>query len=165
MENLTYNFSKLQIEKPNLEYAKVLSNIYSGEDSIQTLFHLYFYQSLIAKDQFDEYYLVLEKVLLVEYNHFKLIGDLIKLLGLKPTFNAIINNCFIAWNVSNVDYTCELEKMIKKDIFTLKLIIQDYYEAIILIKDKYIRPILYQIIKIEEKNLKMFENFYKKRYN
>ena len=72
MENLTYNFSKLQIEKPNLEYAKVLSNIYSGEDSIQTLFHLYFYQSLIAKDQFDEYYLVLEKVLLVEYNHFKL---------------------------------------------------------------------------------------------
>ena len=58
MENLTYNFSKLQIEKPNLEYAKVLSNIYSGEDSIQTLFHLYFYQSLIAKDQFDEYYLV-----------------------------------------------------------------------------------------------------------
>lgn len=151
-----------KVEKPNLEYAKILMDNYAGKVSEETAVHLYMYQHLIMDDELEEFATAMKRISIVEMKHLGLIGETIKLLGLKPVFGTMIEDNYVdTWNSMNVNYTTDLKEMLETDIKNEQEAIKNYEKRIIEIDDRYIRELLLRIIEDEEIHLRIFKKFYK----
>ena len=159
-------YPKIRVERPNLDYAKLLSNIYAGEISEESSIHLYIYQHISLKNSYPEYSEVLKRIAIVEMHHLDMLGELISLLGMKPIFMSFndIKNTFIPWNSSYINYYINIHEIIDEDIRVETNAIKCYKYLSTVIKDQYIRDLLERIILDEELHLKIF-NEYKRKYN
>lgn len=154
-------YPKARVEKPNIEYAKLLLENYAGDISEETAIHLYMYQHMVASDEMEEYAKTMEQIGIVEMRHLNLLGKTIKLLGLKPVYATLYNDNFIKpWNSSNVNYTTDIKEMLEVNIKNETKAIENYEKRIIQIEDKYIRELLSRIIEDEKIHLKIFKNLY-----
>lgn len=162
--NLPY--PKPQVERENIEYAKILSNDYAGSISESTQIHLYMYQALVLENDYPYISNVLENIAIVEMKHLKLLGRTIKLLGLKPKFVTFSeDNIKQFWTSANVNYTTSLQNILKQNIKTETIAIETYKEHKNKIDDSHIKVLLERIIKDEELHLSIFKNFYEQQKN
>ncbi len=154
-------YPEIKVEEKNIEYAKILLNLYSGRDSEETIFHTFFYQSLILD---NEYKNILKQISDVELIHLEILGKTIKLLGIEPMFifPNNIDNGFKIWNSSFINYEKTDEKLILYDIQNKENIIKEYKEAYEKINDKYIKSIINRILLDEEIHVSIFKEIYGK---
>lgn len=154
-------YPEINVEDKNTEYAKILLNLYSGRNSEETLFHTFFYQSLITD---NEYKNILKQISDVEITHLEILGKLIKLLGIEPMFifPNNIDNGFKIWNSSFINYEKNKEKIILENIQDKENIINSYKEAYEKINDKYIKNIINRILLDEEIHISIFKEIYGK---
>lgn len=151
-----------QVERKNLEYAKLLLEDYAGRDGEDTAIHQYLYQHLLKDNELSDFALAMEHIAEVEMYHLSLLGKTIRLLGFHPVFGEYSSNKnFIFWNSSSVNYTNDLSEMILSDIKKEEDAIRRYKYHRSIIQDHYIKSLLTRIIEDEEIHLTIFYSFYK----
>jgi bacterioferritin len=151
-------YPEVKVEKPNIEYAKILSNDYAGKVSEETAINLYSFQHFALDDEY--YTKILKNISIVEMKHLELLGETIKLLGLEPVFMSYNKekNGLVPWKSSYIDYKTNLEDVLKIDIEAEEKAIENYRKSISLINDKYIKKLLERIIMDEELHLNIFKD-------
>lgn len=157
-------YPEVKVEEPNLEYAKILSNIYAGEISEETSINLYIFEHMALPDEYKEYANILRSIAIVEMHHLATLGELIKQLGMKPvymSYNESKNN-YIPWNALYINYSVDIKEIIDLDIEAETNAIKYYKYILTIIKDKYITEIIKRIIMDEELHLKIFKEYKEK---
>lgn len=158
--NLPYPI--VQVQRPNINYAKMLMEDYAGSNSEDSAVHLYLYQSLVSNGQFQKYSDILSHISVVEMRHLRMLGEVIKLLGLDPVFGTLPNDeIFRFWTAGNVDYTVDLKYMLQLDITGEIRAIENYERQKVVIQDQYIKSLLSRIIEDEKIHLQIFKDLNK----
>ena len=154
-----------RVEKPNLEYAKILEQDYAGVTSEETAIHLYLYQHIIEGVKGSKFSSILEEIMINEMHHLELLGTTITLLGGNPNYKvtSTIGNKPYYWNASYVNDTTNILEMLAVDIESEKQAIRNYELHRSMINDNYIKELLTFIIEDEKEHIRMFEEF-KKNY-
>lgn len=154
-------YPEIQVEKPNIEYAKILSSIYAGQISEESCINLYIYEHIAIFNTYKEYSEILRKIAIVEMHHLQMLGETIKLLGTKPilmSFNKEKKG-YIPWKSNYINYNSNINTIIDLDIKAEENAIKCYKYILNLIKDKYIIKLINRIILDEELHLKIFKDF------
>lgn len=138
----------------NIEYAKMLLNVYTGKNSIINNIFMYLYQSSFVNDELS---LILDNIINVEIIHAKILSKLINNLGLKPKY--IYKNLYSYryYNTSYINYSIDEINIIKNNIQLKEKIINEYNSLIINIENKQITNILKRLIIDNELHLKIFK--------
>lgn len=157
-------YPEVKVEKPNIEYAKILSNIYAGEVSEDTSINLYIFQHISLSSKYKEYANILRQIAIVEMHHLDILGKLIMLLGMKPVYMSYNESKkgLVPWNATYVDYSININDIIDADIRAETNAIKFYNYILTIIKDKYIVNIIKRIIMDEEMHLKIFKEYKEK---
>ena len=158
-------YPKPMIEMQNIEYANLLLKDYAGVVSEFTAISLYVYQHFVSKEQYKDYAELIGGVSVVEMKHWELLGETIKLEGIKPMYfdNAVPHGKL--WSPMYVNYTTYIMAMLKEDIKSEQKAIENYKYHITLIQDTHIIKLLERIILDEELHLKLFTKEYQKYSN
>ena len=151
-------YPKIQVERPNIKYAKILSDVYAGEISEDTCIHLYIFEHIVLKDTYSEYSKILKEIAIVEMHHLDMLGRLIRLLGLEPLFVSYKIDKIIPWNSNYIKYNTNIKDMIDIDIKSEENAIKCYQNIISIINDKYVIEIIKRIILDEELHIKIFKD-------
>ena len=159
-------YPRPRVEKESIHYAKLHLENYAGDISEDTAIHLYLYQYLIMNNQNQEFANAISHIAKVEMHHLRLLGETIKLLGLKPVYKTISKtNKLIPWNSLNVNYSVNLKEMLEIDIKSEEQAIEGYRRNLSMINDKYVCELITRIIEDEEIHISIFKYFYKKISN
>ena len=153
------------IETPNTRYANILLKDYAGAVSEFTAVSLYVYQHFVSEVNIKDYAELIGGIAMVEMKHLELLGETIKLEGIKPMF--IDNFCPPGrlWNPMYVNYATCIKEMLIEVIQSEQKAIENYRYHLTLIQDKYIRKLLERIILDEILHVKLFTQEYEKYSN
>ncbi len=153
----------VRVRRINPFYGKLLLQNYAGEISEDTAVHLYFYESLVTKD-INEFSNIMLDISKVEMHHLNLLGQVIKMLGIKPVFGFVTKKDFTFWTGLNVKYSTDLKEMLLINITSEKKAIKNYEKVIEIVDDKYIKELLSRIIEDEKLHIKIFKDLYQKYF-
>lgn len=157
-----------QVERENLEYAKILLQDYAGQVSEDSAVHLYLYEHFTKEKEWEEFGKILKEISITEMIHMALLGETIQLLGLDPKFETIDTKTSkrIPWNASYVPYPSTILEMLNTNIQAEKKAILQYRAHQSMIQDFYIKILLEKIIEDEEEHIRIFQkliNQYQKK--
>lgn len=158
------SYPEPKVEQKNTYYANILLEDYAGAVSEFTAISLYTYQHFVSDDRYKNYAKVIGEISIVEMKHLELIGETIKLLGVKPVFVNSVYPCGRMWTSEYVNYDASIKGMILEDIKAETKAIKNYERDLSLINDNYIKKLIERIILDEKLHLKIFQELYKK-YN
>lgn len=156
------HYPELKVECKNINYANLLLQDYAGSVSELTAVNLYIFQNISSMNEFKDYSKFIKNIAIVEMKHLHLLGETIKLLGVKPVYTNSLCPCGQFWTGAYVNYTNRILDMLLEDIKSEKQAIINYEKHICLIKDRYIRKLLARIIEDEKLHLKLFKEMYTK---
>lgn len=155
-------FPPIKVEKPNLEYAKMLYDAYSSsaDSEIQAITQYIFHSKTINNKTVSN---ALMCIALVEMRHFDALGELIPLLGGEPFY---YNSNKYFWTTGNIAYGDSsgknekesIREKLEKDIMGEQNAINGYKFILEHIKDKYLEKIILKIILDEQTHIKAFES-------
>ncbi|KRQ87947.1 Manganese containing catalase [Caloramator mitchellensis] len=156
--SVNVNYPEPKIEDKNIFYANLLLEDYSGAVSELTASLLYVYQHFVSDGNYDEYAETVGGIAIIEMKHLELLGETIKLLGLKPAYAVPAGGLYYPWNTTFIDYSTNIDRMLKIDIESEIKAIEQYEEHKTIIKDRYIVELLNRIIEDEKLHLKIFKD-------
>lgn len=153
-------YPEVRVEKPNLDYAMLLSGMYAGKVSEETIINLYIYEHIALLKENKDYSEVLKKIAIVEMHHLETLGQLINLLGLKPIIMCYDSNekGLTPWKSNYLNYSTDFNDIIDLDIKAEENAIKEYNHILSIVKDKYVIEIIERIIMDEELHLKIFKD-------
>lgn len=166
--NNAYNkqYPVVRVEKENIEYAKILSLDYASDISEDSAIHLYTYQALILEKTHPEISKTLKHIAITEMKHLELLGKAIHLLGLPPKYVSYTSdNIKQYWTSSFINYTTSLKNMLKQDIKSESMAIENYRKHKETINDAYIKQLLTRIIEDEQVHLSIFQRLLDQQKN
>ena len=155
--NLDIPYPKIKVQKKDSGIAKMLMHSYAGDVSEDTAIHQYIFQSFLLQDVNNEISNILEEIGKVEMHHLRILGLLIKELGVYPLYLDPIVDRYEFWNGNYVCYDTDLFHMLKADIESEKKAILEYNSLIHVIDDRYIKEILKRIVLDERLHLEILE--------
>lgn len=155
-------YPKPMVEKPNITFANILLQDYSGEVSELTAINLYVYQHIVSDGEFSDYAELIGGIAMAEMKHLELLGKTIKMLGVKPIYINAICPSRQLWSPCYINFTVFIKDMLLEDIKSEKKAIDNYKHHKSIINDKYIIKLLERIILDEELHIKLFINLYEK---
>ncbi|NMM63111.1 rubrerythrin [Clostridium sp. P21] len=155
-------YPEAKVEGENVFYANLLLEDYAGMVSELTAINLYIYQHVTSEGKYEDFAELIGGIAMAEMKHLELLGETIKLLGVKPVY--INSTCPFGklWTARYVNFTIVIKAMIAEAIRSEKKAINQYKHHIILIKDKFIKELINRIIMDEEIHLKLLEEIYEK---
>ena len=156
--NSSLKYPEIKIENKNKEYAYLLLEDYAGKTSELTAITLYVYQHIINEDINKLLAKTLKGIFIAEMHHLEILGNLIRLLGVKPVYKTLDENIITPWNSNYVNYETNVTKILLLNIENEEAAIKQYKMHIQLINDKYIKEILERIILDELEHIKCFNN-------
>lgn len=155
------HYPEPKVECKNMNYANILLKDYAGVVSELTAVNLYIFQHIASDGKYKDYSKLIKGISIVEMKHLHLLGETIKLLGVKPAYTNSICPCGQFWTGAYVNYTDRILEMISEDIRSEKQAIMNYEKDICLIHDKHIKKLLERIIEDEKVHLKLFKEIYR----
>ena len=154
-----------KVERPNLQYAKILLDDFAGVVSEDTAINLYLYQTFSTNNTNPSFAEIMKKISEVEMHHLYLLGETIVLLGGNPIYGSFGNdNVLRLWNSATVNYTTNFKEMLETNIIAEQTAINHYQEQLKIIKDRYIQTLIKRIIEDELIHLSIFKELYKKNF-
>ena len=151
-------YPKVQVEGPNIKYANLLLEDYSGMVSELSAITQYVYQKFKKFNTNEEFAETLSQIAMVEMKHLELLGETINLLGVDPKLVVKDkSNILTYWSSSFIDYTTNIVDMLVNDIKIEQEAIAKYKYDISIINDRFIKQILCRIIEDEEKHIECFK--------
>jgi Mn-containing catalase len=154
-------YPEVKVEQKNIYYANILLQDYAGEVSEFTAVSLYIYQHFVSDERYKDYAKVIGDISIAEMKHLELLGETIKLLGVKPIFTSSVCPCGQMWTANYVNFDTCIKEMLLEDIRAETKAIESYEKHLCLINDKYIKKLLERIILDEKLHLKIFKELYK----
>ncbi|VBB05029.1 Hypothetical protein LUCI_0235 [Lucifera butyrica] len=149
-------------ERPNLYYAMLLLEDYTGVISEFTAATQYFHHSLRFQEGYDDLAELLECISITEMLHMQLLGETIQLLGSDPKFRTITENRPDYWQATYVYYGEGLYDRLSADIAAEISAIKQYRHHQQIINDCHVKELLGRIILDEECHLQLFREAAKK---
>lgn len=152
--NLPY--PKIDVNRKDPYFAYKLFELYAGNVSELTDINQYSFQSIYLNDYVDLSN-ILRTISITEMEHFRILGNLIKALGLNPYFISYDkNNNPISWNSDYVDYTLNYRNMLVSNIRKENKAIENYNHILTETNDENIKNIIERIIMDEKKHVEIF---------
>ncbi|MBQ7140021.1 MAG: manganese catalase family protein [Bacilli bacterium] len=151
--NLPYPKIIVNKKDPNLAYK--LFELYAGNVSELTDINQYSFQSIYLCDYVDLSN-ILKTISITEMEHLRILGELIKALGLNPYFISYDNNKPIPWNSDYVNFTINYREMLVNNIKIENESIEQYNKLLSEINDENIRKVIERIILDERKHVEIF---------
>lgn len=151
-----------RVQEKNLNYAKMLMPSYSGAKSELSAITTYCYQSLITAQENKRLSDILDCISGVEMKHFRLLGQLICLLGADPSlYIKIPRGKAQYWSSYFTDFTKDQRSFILNNIKDEEAAVMTYEEIYRKIPDQGVRAVLERIIADEEHHIKIFKELLK----
>lgn len=151
--NLSY--PKITVNKKNPSLGYKLFELYAGNISELTAVNQYSFQSIYLNDYIDLSN-ILKTISITEMEHIRILGELIKALGLTPYFISYINNKPIPWNSDYVNFTTNYREMLVSNINGENKAIEKYRNFLNETNDENIKKIIDRIILDEQKHVEIF---------
>ena len=149
-------YPPVAVDGKNPQYAAaILSNIGSCNSEMSAV-SLYFYNSLITREFFQEVAECFHRISLVEMHHLDIFGRLVLLLGGDPRYCSPRQGCPVAWNGNMVTYHASLCEAVQSDISLEQAAIHTYQYQAAAIEDCYISAMLNRIILDEQLHIRAF---------
>lgn len=145
---------KVQCENPRYA-AAMLSNMAACNSEMSAV-SLYFYNSLITKDCYEEFSHCFRQISMVEMHHLELFGQFALALGTDPRLWCMEGDQTKYWSPSCNQYPENITPLIKNALAGEKDAIKKYKEQCKWIEDPCIRALLCRIIKDEEVHVRIF---------
>ncbi len=153
---LNIPYPKIEISSKDPNFAYKIFNVYAGKVSELSAITQYSFQSFYLKN-YSELSKILEQIAEVEMRHLKILGELIKELGLTPYYvTYCCGNRANPWNADFIDFTTDYRSMLLSNINSEVIAIKDYNNLISYTNDPNIKEIIKRIIIDEEHHLKIF---------
>ena len=158
------SYPKVTVQKPNLDYARLLLSDYAGHVSEFGAIAQYIFHMIVLEKSYPDVSEALRGIAIVEMEHLDLLGDLINDLGMPPEFRSCQNGKNYYWNASpqNVDYSLTIKNTLLADISAEVKAIAQYEKNIKQIDDEEIGCLLRRIILDEQLHIDVLSEFYKK---
>ena len=152
--NLPYPEIKVNRKNPILAYK--IFNLYAGNVSELTDINQYSFQSIYLNEYIDLSN-ILKTISITEMEHLRILGNLIKALGLNPYFISYDkNNNPVPWNSDYVNFTINYRDMLVNNIKNENQAIEQYTIFLNEINDENIRKIIERIILDERRHVEIF---------
>lgn len=152
---LSEPYPEPRVTAPNLYYARLLLEDYTGAISELTAINQYLYHHFTFEHHPDLAEL-LECISIIEMKHLELLAETIQLLGVAPEFRVLTNNLPVFWSASHIYYGITINDKLDADIASEIQAIDIYRHHQRLIDDPFINQLLERIIMDEEYHLKLF---------
>lgn len=140
----------------NIRYARVLLGAYSGRESELTAIHQYLYHHILAGADHPEIADALRGIAIAEMRHLDLLADVIRQLGLYPTYTFYQGTRRVRWNSGFIRYGRNLREMLDVDIAAERTAIEDYKRVLRCIPEAQIQALIERILLDEEEHLRVF---------
>lgn len=147
-------YPKIDIKEKDPKFAYKIFKLYAGEVSEFTAVSQYSYQSIYL-NEYKELSKILEDIAITEMRHLKILGELIKVLGLNPYYVTYNDNRPIPWDADNVNFTINYREMLVSDIEKEKLAINDYNKLASETNIQNIKDIINRIIMDEKRHIEV----------
>lgn len=156
---LNKDYPEVRVEEENKYYANLLLEDYAGFYSELTAITEYVYQDFSCFKKYPKFANSMSQIAKVEMKHLELLGKTIKLLGVDPKYKFTNNKCnyYEYWNSSFINYDTYIIYMLNSNIIKEEIAIKNYKKHISVIKDKYVKELLYRIIEDEKIHIKCFK--------
>lgn len=151
--NLPYPKVIVSKKNPNLGYK--LFELYAGNISELTAVNQYSFQSIYLNDYIDLSN-ILKTISITEMEHIRILGELIKALGLIPYFISYDNKEPIPWNSDYVNFTTNYREMLVSNINGENKAIEKYKQILKETNDENIQKIIERIILDEQRHIEIF---------
>lgn len=143
------------VERCNLQYAKLLLPGLNNGKSETSAVMAYMYQHWVLDCQYPLIGNTVYRIGKVEMHHMEMLGELITLLGARPSFCCCKHAC---WSGSMLDYSTDLKSMLLNNIRDEEGAVHFYLSTAKIIKDERICILLKRIAKDEELHMQIFKN-------
>lgn len=163
--DLTYRvdilYPNVEVDGPNKEYLRLISEDYAGMVSEMTALNQYDYQKLILDNPtYREVSEALEAISHVERLHLDLMGELVILLGGDSRFWSMRKGTPQYWSPQYVNYTKSPRDILLENIKGEEKAIKQYQSHISRIKDPQVTALLKRIVLDEQLHLEIFKDLY-----
>ncbi len=152
-------YPKVTVTEENKPYARLISGAYAGPGSESTAIAQYTFHNHFT-EEYPDVFTALKYITVVETTHLRLLGDLIKRLGLIPIYATYETNTY--WKGSYPDYNTEIGKLIAADMQGERDAIAHYNRLIRQIRDEGMRELFRRIIMDEERHIEVLRPLYQK---
>lgn len=147
----------IQVEAENPRYAAAMLSNMGACCSEMSAVSLYFYNSLLTRECFEDYSHCFKKISMVEMHHLDIFGQLALLLGTDPRLWEMKGDSMAYWTPACNNYPEKIIALVKNSLAGEKETIKKYREQCRWIQDRCIQAILQRIIKDEELHVRIFE--------
>lgn len=155
-------YPAIEVESPNAVYAvEMLSNIGSCNSEMSAI-SLYFYNSIIARGQYDEIAECFHKMSVVEMHHMNIFGQLACMLGADPRLWSYSGGRKPAyWTPGCNKYPRRIKDLLRNCAEGEQAAIDKYAQQAGWIEDPCVAANLKRIIADEEHHMEILEILYK----
>lgn len=157
----TSSYPPIKVVAKNEEYAELLLDCFSGNDSEMTAVCQYSYHARNNKPYDDEIAACIEKIANVEMLHLQILSDLIFMLGGYPVYRSSNKADTGYWSGRHVCYGRSLLEQLQSDLELEYRQIKGYHTLIYLIEDPFIQAILQRMILDEQVHVVLFKKLMK----
>lgn len=147
------------VETRNVSYAQILSSDLAGPKGEMSAIYQYIYQSWILQEQHPLISETLLRIAKIEMHHLSIIGQLIIKLGGNPKCLSIQNRRPAVWNGSMVNYSQNIQELLKADIADEQYAADMYMRHAKMIQDGDISGLLARLSLDELQHKSILEGF------
>ena len=150
-------YPEVTVDRPNHQWARLVSGIYAGKGSETTAIAQYTAHRYYTA-QYPAAFTAYKYITIVETIHLELLGNLVLALGFKPLFASFETNRY--WTGQYPDYQFDLRRIIEADIAGERGAIAHYQRLIGQIPDESIQALFRRIILDEERHIEVLNWLY-----
>lgn len=150
-------YPHLESVRPDPEYSAVVTGAFGGQGSEATAIAQYGLHRFFL-DEYPELFTAYQYIAAVEIIHWRLLGKLIRALGLPPRLLSCETGAF--WNGSFPAFHCTLPEIIRSDIDGEKEAVAHYKRMTARIADENIQSLFRRIILDEERHIEILNELY-----
>jgi Mn-containing catalase len=168
-------YPPIKVESPNIDYAVAMFKLYAGHDSELTATSQYLYQNMILYEKDPTSADLLECISINERAHFRILGQLIYMLGADPKYYApttlrgqtlrsqtetgiqgVGSNGYSWWSGEVLLYTKDYVTMIQDNLQLEYITIANYNAVQREIGDIYVQAVIERILADEYRHIEIF---------
>lgn len=146
----------------NPKYAMAMLSNIGACNSEMSAISLYFYNSLIANEKYEEIGKIFHKISMVEMHHMNIYGQLAEMLGADPRLWSVSNRNFTYWSPACNRYPRKIDKMLRNAYNGEKEAVSKYRQQAEWIQDEFVVANLNRIILDECLHIEIMEQLYEK---
>ncbi len=151
-------YPKIEVEKPDIAFAKKLLFAYVSKDSEMSATTSYCYRAVVLERCHPELSRIMSGIAKVEMHHLSILARLIFLLGYDPKYRVLKNTEPSFWNGDYVGYKKHPESILKASIEEEKGAYKGYLELAEEACDNNVKKILLRLSLDEKLHMQILEN-------